>query len=1523
MSCTFDYKGKKYSRDFILRKLAKESLQLKDQSQSIQWLKDKLGMSDSEIIIINGLIANKSLGRFKADGRVLLSGFADVSVAYHEGFHRVFRLLLDNSERKDIRNSFKSRKDWRKLIDKYRDEYPTLSDEDLIEEYLADEFADYVLNPNGYVIEQPIKTIFDRVINFIKSLLGLSKKDIKRLYRDIEQGKFRNKRLSKQSYGKQADKILIGDYEMSVSDKVEVVNEVTRQIINRVTGTSAKALEDFVSGKTMINDFALLKKILQENIIPTLNKSNPSLARALEKDYIKGYESTPSNSIIYKFYKDQLNRVGINSAVIDNDVSTEDIEEFSSDQNDSETANTKGEFTSSIEVDPKSNLSKRVKILLASFIEPNQTTSLGFPKPVQWSQAFVKIAETMAGVPTEVFMDELRQSDLTFKSQLLAYLDKDDPATLAFKNDFISNLARTINNFQIAEIRDGEIIFFNANNNTKVDKIVKEWQSGITKTISDYGFNTWKQRVGSLLANKNITPDVVKDILGFDLSEDIDYVPIVYRIADVINRSKYSNDEQPDYTSLFRSFDIQGSVKELATLQSKYEASTDMMIYAMGKKIYGLGLNTHVTTVVNRLSFAQRKFTNEMTDIEKLNVIKEYAPYVVSPFNVTFNEDNTVTIHNPWLKEILNGKKLTVNIVYNLQNETGDQVEVADLDESDMLALQLNGALSGMNFSMKHSDRSIYYAYGFDGYNSPLVNPIPANGFDTVKDGFAYLANFIADQINLEVKIARQFKENYIPFQYFGKAYDKPGIASILGKERFDELVDGEEINADDKNKIYKTFIEKYYNTYIGELTKWKVINKESNDHFGLSKNKLANYNNNVDLAITTAFINEIVNHISENRLFNNDMRFYNNPVDFFKRLAPTSSTGQLLVNDQNTNDRIRQETSKLTNIEIYNPVTNKIEVVPEYSLAPDGYMRGITLKENESYYSHLFDEARDDNGNEIVSKLTGNVESKIFMVYEWNELEDRKGELSDSEKENLIRKIKGYVNKYGALNENDGQSYMNIIAFKNYMIRLGQWTEGMENVFQVEMQIMKARSIEDIADIEIEIKGKKVKVFDIPKGQSFYERVDTREVERNGQTVKVPYLQQFHPFHTLKTQYSGFSMAEQYLKETQEQIFDTSIFKTSQHILLPSAIIGTNLALMNSTMIKNGIDIYHMGSANKVGGVDPVLSAKYYGQKEEFKNRQRLQTIAENGLEFYNERGEFNHEAINENHDLMSYLFDVNFMKDQVKIGNKIKDKIKGSTQSLKIILSNLIVNGEERFEGARDILEEYKQIINQIINLNIDKLNEELGSDGRQFTTKDKLKKALLSSQVGKGAPDNILNSIENFIDDPIFERMSNKGKIENILYAMITNTAIVFNRPGNAYPQTASTGYEKAGTRQVAKVNNNLVTRSNQNVIKFYNPKFKEDGSISEIEPAEIILPLPDYWIEPILNKYKTRNIVKAINLLNKDIASGKVTNEITVKGLRIPNQQLSSNDIFKVAKFGIPTMQAYAIVPSELVAKTGSD
>ena len=185
---------------------------------------------------------------------------------------------------------------------------------------------------------------------------------------------------------------------------------------------------------------------------------------------------------------------------------------------------------------------------------------------------------------------------------------------------------------------------------------------------------------------------------------------------------------------------------------------------------------------------------------------------------------------------------------------------------------------------------------------------------------------------------------------------------------------------------------------------------------------------------------------------------------------------------------------------------------------------------------------------------------------------------------------------------------------------------------------------------------------------------------------------------------------------------------------------------------------------------------------------------------------------------------------------------------------------------------------------------------------------------------APDNIRNSVQNFFEDPSIgiEAIPMKNKIENVLYSLITNGIISFDRPGSSYPQAAVTGYEKLGSR---KFNTEGVQTSNQDTLKFYDPVFDEDGNLVKINPAEVIMPLPDYWIKPLLRWAKTNNLAKAIDMLNADIA---VRPELyQFKGLRIPNQQLSSNDIFQVKKFNLPTVQNYIVIPTEMVIKTGGD
>ncbi len=172
MSCTFKYKGKTFSTDRLYRELVKE-LPSRSQQESIAFLVDYLGMPEQDVLIVKGLIENRSLGRFKADGKILLSELATIDVAYHEAFHRVWRMYLTTNERASAIKEVKQKKNYSTILAKYKEVYPSLTESELIEEFLADEFSDFVLNQN-FKTTLPLKSIFQRLWSFIKKLLGLT-----------------------------------------------------------------------------------------------------------------------------------------------------------------------------------------------------------------------------------------------------------------------------------------------------------------------------------------------------------------------------------------------------------------------------------------------------------------------------------------------------------------------------------------------------------------------------------------------------------------------------------------------------------------------------------------------------------------------------------------------------------------------------------------------------------------------------------------------------------------------------------------------------------------------------------------------------------------------------------------------------------------------------------------------------------------------------------------------------------------------------------------------------------------------------------------------------------------------------------------------------------------------------------------------------------------------------------------------------------------------------------------------------
>ena len=183
------------------------------------WVKKNLGdlFTVEELDnLTNRLIDNKVLvGRFLAhitdtgNGKVVrgtIETSKDAAFKYHEAFHAVFTMLLTDAEidrllslaRFELNQKFKGTgKTIEAEAEKMRADHPSyaeLSKQEMIEryleEYLADEFDAFKTNQNS-TSNNVIKRFFARVLDFINTILR-RKSQLKRFYKDIDSGKYRN-----------------------------------------------------------------------------------------------------------------------------------------------------------------------------------------------------------------------------------------------------------------------------------------------------------------------------------------------------------------------------------------------------------------------------------------------------------------------------------------------------------------------------------------------------------------------------------------------------------------------------------------------------------------------------------------------------------------------------------------------------------------------------------------------------------------------------------------------------------------------------------------------------------------------------------------------------------------------------------------------------------------------------------------------------------------------------------------------------------------------------------------------------------------------------------------------------------------------------------------------------------------------------------------------------------------------------------------------------------------------------------
>lgn len=175
-----------FEDEFTLRRVDSTEATVWNQEKELDWIAKTLPqLSESDRIhIVKGLIKVGSQGALAwgqfDKGIITLSDIAAEGTAYHEAFHAVFNLLLDNNERMV-------------LLNEYRGKHPNMGNLEL-EEELAEDFRAFVMQGG-----KDTRSLGRKIIDFFKSLFIKTKywKDFRPssiyYFRAINEGKYANK----------------------------------------------------------------------------------------------------------------------------------------------------------------------------------------------------------------------------------------------------------------------------------------------------------------------------------------------------------------------------------------------------------------------------------------------------------------------------------------------------------------------------------------------------------------------------------------------------------------------------------------------------------------------------------------------------------------------------------------------------------------------------------------------------------------------------------------------------------------------------------------------------------------------------------------------------------------------------------------------------------------------------------------------------------------------------------------------------------------------------------------------------------------------------------------------------------------------------------------------------------------------------------------------------------------------------------------------------------------------------------
>jgi hypothetical protein len=322
-------------------------------------------------------------------------------------------------------------------------------------------------------------------------------------------------------------------------------------------------------------------------------------------------------------------------------------------------------------------------------------------------------------------------------------------------------------------------------------------------------------------------------------------------------------------------------------------------------------------------------------------------------------------------------------------------------------------------------------------------------------------------------------------------------------------------------------------------------------------------------------------------------------------------------------------------------------------------------------------------------------------------------------------------------------------------------------------------------------------------------------------------------------------------------------------------------------------------------------------------------------GHSLYNENGDYNTAAFApetiENVAWKTYGIQVENSYEEGKLQTRVSQLTKNDTM-------DMYDNGKEAegMKGASALAEEKIKIFKEMHQNAYEEFLNKLGLEDLNGSYKIvdpvKISRELEYELLRRQASQNVIDTIRLNEDGQFmmpFEASAAYEQIRSILVSMINKSLISPQMNGKPHVQVPATLWENA------KEGRKLLRKTKDGYVKITR---KQYDALSEQDKKGVVLSsdalkfyenqdgkrymevmIPNFWRKYFTDKIKFPDDKAIFEYLNKS-ENQKILFGV---GARIPHQAMSSTEAFKVAGFLDASMGSTVVVPSEIVAKAGSD